>query len=32
VFDYIRRAMPYTAPQSLSNDDYYAVTAYTKSR
>lgn len=28
VFDYIRRAMPYTAPQSLSNDEYYAVTAY----
>lgn len=28
VFDYIRRAMPYAAPQSLSNDDYYAVTAY----
>ena len=28
VFDYVRRAMPYAAPQSLSNDDYYAVTAY----
>lgn len=28
VFDYIRRAMPYTAPMSLSNDEYYAVTAY----
>jgi cytochrome c len=28
VFDYIRRAMPYTAPMSLSNDDYYAITAY----
>lgn len=28
VFDYIRRAMPYAAPQSLSNNDYYAVTAY----
>jgi S-disulfanyl-L-cysteine oxidoreductase SoxD len=28
LFDYIRRAMPITAPQSLSNDDAYAVTAY----
>jgi mono/diheme cytochrome c family protein len=28
VFDYIRRAMPFTQPQSLSNDDIYAVTAY----
>jgi mono/diheme cytochrome c family protein len=28
VFDYVRRAMPYAAPQSLSNDDYYAITAY----
>ena len=28
VFDYVRRAMPYTQPQSLSNDDVYAVTAY----
>ena len=28
VFDYIRRAMPITAPQSLSNDEAYAVTAY----
>jgi S-disulfanyl-L-cysteine oxidoreductase SoxD len=28
LFDYIRRAMPITAPQSLSNDDVYAVTAY----
>jgi len=28
VFDYIRRAMPYAAPQSLTNDDYYAITAY----
>lgn len=28
VFDYIRRAMPYQAPQSLSNDEYYAITAY----
>ena len=28
VFDYIRRAMPYTAPGSLSADDVYALTAY----
>ncbi|MBR8167969.1 cytochrome c [Burkholderia cenocepacia] len=28
LFDYIRRAMPYNAPQSLSADDVYAVTAY----
>jgi len=28
VFDYIRRAMPANAPQSLSNDEVYAVTAY----
>ncbi|GGJ10976.1 hypothetical protein GCM10011320_17580 [Neoroseomonas lacus] len=28
VFDYIRRAMPYPAPQSLTNDEYYALTAY----
>lgn len=28
VFDYIRRAMPFTAPQSLSNDEVYALTAY----
>ena len=28
VFDYIRRAMPYTAPGSLSNDEIYSVTAY----
>jgi cytochrome c len=28
VFDYIRRAMPITNPQSLSNDEAYAVTAY----
>src|ERR1700709_1032494 len=27
-FDYIRRAMPQNAPQSLSNDDVYAVSAY----
>ena len=28
LFDYIRRAMPQSAPQSLSNDDVYAVSAY----
>lgn len=28
VFDYIRRAMPYAAPQSLTVDEYYAITAY----
>lgn len=28
LFDYIRRAMPLTAPQTLSNDQVYAVTAY----
>ncbi len=28
VFDYTRRAMPLTAPQSLTNDETYAVTAY----
>ena len=28
VFDYVRRAMPYTHPQSLTDDEVYAVTAY----
>jgi cytochrome c len=28
LFDYTRRAMPTTAPQSLTNDEVYAVTAY----
>lgn len=28
VFDYVRRAMPYQAPGSLSDDEIYAVTAY----
>ncbi len=28
LFDYIKRAMPFTSPNSLSNDDVYAVTAY----
>ena len=27
VFNYIRRSMPYTAPMSLTNDDYYSITA-----
>jgi mono/diheme cytochrome c family protein len=28
VFDYIRRAMPLVAPQSLTNDEAYSLTAY----
>ncbi len=28
VFDYVRRSMPWHAPQSLADDDVYAVTAY----
>ncbi|GAC1590700.1 MAG: cytochrome c [Candidatus Velthaea sp.] len=28
VFDYIRRAMPFTSPGTLTNDEVYAVTAY----
>ena len=28
VFDYIRRAMPYNAPRSLSDQEVYALTAY----
>jgi cytochrome c len=28
LFDYIRRAMPLNAPQSLTNDQVYAVSAY----
>jgi S-disulfanyl-L-cysteine oxidoreductase SoxD len=28
LFDYIRRAMPQNAPQSLSDQDVYAVSAY----
>jgi len=27
-FDYIRRAMPHNAPQSLSTDEVYSLTAY----
>ena len=28
VFAYVRRAMPYDKPKSLTNDELYAVTAY----
>jgi len=28
LYDYIRRAMPFNAPGSLSNDDVYAISAY----
>jgi mono/diheme cytochrome c family protein len=28
LFDYVRRAMPQNAPQSLSSDDVYAISAY----
>ena len=28
LFDYVRRSMPTTSPQTLSNEDVYAVTAY----
>jgi cytochrome c len=28
LFDFIRRAMPYTAPRTLSDDETYALTAY----
>ena len=28
VYDYVHRAMPYTAPQSLTPDETYAVTAW----
>lgn len=28
LWDFIHRAMPWTAPKSLSNDEVYAVTAY----
>ena len=28
VFDYVRRSMPVSAPQSLSTEEVYAVTAY----
>lgn len=28
IFDYTRRAMPHSAPKSLSNNEVYALTAY----
>lgn len=28
IFDYVRRAMPHTAPKSLTNDQVYALTGY----
>jgi S-disulfanyl-L-cysteine oxidoreductase SoxD len=28
LFDFIRRAMPYTQPRSLTDDQVYALTAY----
>ena len=28
LFDYVRRAMPYQQPHSLTDDEAYAVTAY----
>ena len=28
LYDYIRRAMPFQAPQSLSNEDVYSVSGY----
>ena len=28
IFEYVRRAMPWHAPNSLSNDEVYALTAY----
>ncbi len=28
IFDYVRRAMPYALPQSLTDDEIYALTAY----
>lgn len=32
LFDYIKRAMPFDAPKSLSNDEVYSVVAYILSR
>ncbi len=28
IFDFIRRAMPYQMPRSLTDDEVYALTAY----
>jgi mono/diheme cytochrome c family protein len=32
IFDFTRRAMPFTQPKSLSNDEVYALTAYILAR
>ena len=32
VFNYVRRSMPYQEPMSLTNDDYYAITAFLLNR
>lgn len=32
LFDYIKRAMPFTTPNSLKDDDVYAVSAYILSK
>jgi cytochrome c len=32
VFDYVRRAMPFNAPGSLTGDEVYAATAYVLAR
>lgn len=32
IFDYVRRAMPFTAPQSLTDDEVYSLTAYLLAR
>ena len=32
IFDYVRRAMPYTAPRSLSDEEVYALTAFLLAR
>ena len=28
LFDYIRRAMPFNSPESLTNEEVYSLTAY----
>jgi cytochrome c len=28
LFDFVRRAMPWTEPKTLTNDEVYAVSAY----
>jgi cytochrome c len=32
IFDYVRRAMPYTAPRSLTDEEVYALTAFLLAR